>query len=429
QKRRQKMVKKQSRRSFFKKGSVAATAGAAMLSNFGSGIQAAVNNTAMSSNPSELRIENVTCAYMRGHGTHMFVKITTNQGITGYGEAMDAVNGTYYIVQNMGRMLRGRNPLDVNRLFDDIRQMGFFGGSQSGIYVSVLTGIEFALWDLAGKALGLPVYRLLGGKYRDKIRIYCDTAHSSEAPEVMAKAAVGVKEHGFTAIKFDCDWAGDPSKQDAYNWTATNGEIDRMNDQFTAVREAIGMKMDLCVDAHGRYDLPGGIQMAKMFEKHRLMWLEEPVHAENLDTLREITRQTTTPICTGENHYLAHDFRKILEKQAADILMPDLHKCGGIAEGQRIANLANLYYVPIAPHNVSSPLGTMGACHCCAAVPNFLCMEWHHISRWDRWNSLIEEEPLIQEGYVTVSEKPGIGVTPIEEEIKKTAVRGMPFFE
>jgi galactonate dehydratase len=189
------------------------------------------------------------------------------------------------------------------------------------------------------------------------------------------------------------------------------------------------MKIDLCVDAHGRYDLPSGIQMAKLFEKYRLMWLEEPVHAENLDTLREITSQTTTPICTGENHYLAHDFRKILEKKAADVVMPDLHKCGGIAEGQRIANLANLYYVPVAPHNVSSPLGTMGACHCCASFPNFLCLEWHHISRWDRWNELIEEEPLIQNGYVTVSDKPGIGVTPIEDAIKKTAVQGMPFFE
>jgi galactonate dehydratase len=423
------MASKQTRRSFMQKGAVAATASAAMLANFGDGIQAAVNKNAASSNPSALKIEKVDVAYMRGHGTHMFIRITTNQGIVGYGEAMDAVSGTYYVVKNMERLLVGKNPLDVNRLFDDIRQRGFFGGSQSGIYVSVLTGIEYALWDVAGKALGLPVYRLLGGKYRDKIRIYCDTASSSESPKDMAKAAKEVQNLGFTAIKFDCDWAGDPKKLDPYNWTASNGEIDRMNDQFTAVREAIGTDIDLCVDAHGRYDLPGGIQMAKMFEKHRLMWLEEPVHAENMDSLREITRQTSTPICVGENLYLAHDFRKVFEKKAADIAMPDLHKAGGIAEGQRIANLANLYYIPVAPHNVSSPLGTMGACHCMASVPNFLCMEWHHISRWDRWNSLIEEEPLIQNGYITVSEKPGIGVTPIEDAIKKTAIKDVPFFK
>ena len=417
-----------SRRSFFKKSTLVGTASAAMLSNFGKGLQAAVNNTPFSSNPSDLKITDIKVAYMRGHGTHLFVKIFTNQDIIGYGEGMDAVSGTYGLVNGMGRSLKGRNPLDVNRLFDDIRQRGFFHGSQSGIYVAVLTAVEIALWDLAGKALGLPIYRLLGGKYRDKLRIYCDTAHGSEAPEVMAEAAKKDVEAGFTAIKFDIDWSRDPAKHDPYNWTASNGEIDRMVYQINAVREAIGYKIDLCLDAHGRYDLPSGIQIAKAMEQFRLMWLEEPVHAENLDALREITRQTITPICTGENHYLANDFHKILEKRAADIVMPDLHKCGGLAEGQRIANLANLYYVPIAPHCVASPLGTMAACHCCVSVPNFLCLEWHWISRWERWNELAMDEPLIKDGYITVSDKPGIGITPDEDAIKKTAVPDIPFF-
>ena len=128
------MEPRETRRSFFKKSAMVGTAGTAMLANFGSDLQAAVNNTPQSSNPSALRITDLKCAYMRGHGTHLFVRISTNQGITGYGEAMDAVSGTYHLVNGMGRMLRGRNPLDVNRLFDDIRQRGFFGGSQSGIY-------------------------------------------------------------------------------------------------------------------------------------------------------------------------------------------------------------------------------------------------------------------------------------------------------
>ena len=118
------------------------------------------------------------------------------------------------------------------------------------------------------------------------------------------------------------------------------------------------------------------------------------------ESYARIRAKTTTPICGGENWYLTYGFRHPLELGAVDVIMPDLQKCGGLGEGQRIANLANLYYVPMAPHMVASPLGAMGACHCCAAVPNFLCLEWHWISRWDRWNELIEEDPLIEDGYI-----------------------------
>ncbi|CAN5874501.1 mandelate racemase/muconate lactonizing enzyme family protein [soil metagenome] len=423
-----------SRRSFLKNGIAAGVAGGAFLSTYGSTLRAAVNDAPHYSNPSALKITGIKTAFMKGHGTHMFVKLSTNQGLVGYGEAMDAVRGTYGVASgsdgwdNMSQFLVGQNPLDVNKIFEQILRQGHFGGAQSGMFVAVLTGVETALWDLAGKALGLPVYRLMGGKFRDKIRLYCDGASSSESPEHMAEAALSVKNKGFTAIKFDIDWAGDPAKKDQFNRTASNGEINRMVKQVAAVREAIGMDMDLCLDAHGRYDLPSGIRIAKEMEPFKLLFLEEPIPAENLDSLREITSQTTTPICTGENHYLAHDFRKILELKAADIVMPDLQKCGGLGEGQRIANLANLSYVPVAPHMVASPLGAMAASHCCATFSNFLCLEWHWISRWDRWNELILEEPLIKDGYITVSDKPGIGVTLNEKAIKKFAVKDAPFF-
>ncbi len=429
-----KSQKYSSRRSFLKKGLTTGMVGSLGLSAFGSELSKAVSNGPKYSNPSDLKITDIKTAYMRGHGTHMFVKLITNQDIVGYGEAMDAVRGTYGVAtgsigwDNMRQFLVGKNPLDINKIFEQILRRGHFGGAQSGMYVAVLTGIEIALWDLAGKAMDLPVYRLMGGKFRDRIRLYCDTASSSESPEDMAAAAMDVKNKGFTAIKFDIDWAGDPSKQDEFNMTASNGEIERMVKQVGAVRDAIGMNMDLCLDAHGRYDLPSGIQIAKEMEPFKLMWLEEPIPAENLDSLREITRQTKTPICTGENHYLAHDFRKILEKQAADIVMPDLHKCGGLGEGQRIANLANLYYVPMAPHMVASPFGAMAASHCCATVSNFLCLEWHWISKWDQWNELIQEDPIIEDGYISLSDRPGVGVTPDEEAIRKYAVEEAPSF-
>jgi len=423
------MEPRETRRSFFKKSAVAGTAGAAMLANFGRGLQAAVNNTPQSSNPSALRITDLKCAYYMGHGAHLFVKIFTNQDVVGYGEGMDAVNGTYHLVNGMGRMLRGRNPLDVNRLFEDIRRRGFFGGAQSGIYVAVMTAIDHALWDLAGKALGLPIYRLLGGKFRDKIRIYCDTAHGSAEPSAMAAEAVKVKDMGFSAIKFDLDWSRDPHKLDAYNMTASPGEVERMVNQVAATREAIGPYVDLCLDMHGRYDLPSGIRVARALEPYTLMWLEEPIPAENLNSYREITESTSTPIATGENHYLANDFLKILENKSVDIIQPDLHKCGGVGEGQRIGNLANLYYVPVGNHCVASPLGAMSAVHCCASFPNHLCQEWHGIGWVDRWNSLIEEGPIIQDGYITVSDNPGVGVTLNEDAVKKNAVKDLPFFE
>ncbi len=413
-----------SRRTFMK-----TAAASAALAGFGTGLDQAVEAQNRMSMPSDLQITDVTCAFYRGHGQHLFIKIHTNQDIIGYGEAMDAVRGTYHLVKELGQMLRGRNPLNVNMLFDLLRQRGFFGGSQSGVYVAVATAFDHALWDLAAKAIGVPVYQMLGGKYRDKIRIYCDTAHSTAAPEDMAAAAVDVKNMGFNAIKFDLDWAGDPGKLDEWNWTANNAEIDRMVAQVGATREAIGPHTDLCLDLHGRYDLPSSIQIAIEMEPFRLMWLEEPVHAENLEMLRKINESTSTPIATGENQYLAHDFKKILDIEAADVIQPDLQKCGGIGEGQRIANLANLFYVPMGNHCVSSPLGAMSAAHCCATFPNHLCQEWHGIGWADRWNTLIKEDPIIQNGYITIPDKPGVGVTLNEDAVKANAVPGVPFFE
>jgi galactonate dehydratase len=261
-----------------------------------------------------------------------------------------------------GERIKGKNPLDVHRLHEDIRRSGFFEGAKSGMFVAVLTAVESALWDLAGKALDLPVYQLLGGKFRDKIRVYCDTAlyqATNPAPELFAKSAREAVDMGFTAVKFDIDQRNDPNKYDPYNWTASPGELQRMYDQIAAAREAIGPKLDICVDMHGRYDLPTGKKVAKMMEPLNLMWLEEPIPAENADAYKLITESTTTPICAGENHYLALGFRPLLEIGAVDIIMPDLQKAGGLGEAQRIANLSNLYYVPFAPHMVASYLGAI----------------------------------------------------------------------
>lgn len=423
---------KNSRRSFISK-SLIAGAGLGFVSTYGNGYETAINKTSKLSAPADLKITDVKCAYIRG-GSGLFVKIYTNQGIYGCGEGADAVPGTYGLVKMFGRQLKDKNPLNVHRLFEDIRKAGFFRGAQSGMYVAVLSAIETALWDLAGKALGVPVYQLLGGKFRDKVRVYMDTAlyqNRLPQPEDFAASAREAVDMGFTAVKFDLDQANDPNKYDRYNWTASPAELQRMYDQMAATRAEVGPNIDICADMHGRYDAVTGMKVAKMLEPLGLMWLEEPIPAENIDAYKQITASTSTPICAGENHYLAYDFREMMEKGAVNIVMPDLQKVGGLGEGQRIANLANLYYTPFAPHMVASYLGAMASAHVCASVPNFMILEWQiYFHKNPMFKEIVHfDGPMVEDGFITVSDKPGIGVDINEEGMKKYAVEGVPFFE
>ena len=424
---------KSSRRDFLTKAMATGALTSLPFANYGKEYEDSINLAPKLSSPSNLKITDIKCAYIRnGHG--LFVKIYSNQDIVGHGEGVDATPGTYHLVKMFGKRLNGKNPLNVHRLFEDIRRRGFFEGAQSGMYVSVLTAVETALWDLAGKALGLPVYQLLGGKFRDKIRVYMDTAlyqSNLPEPEEFAAAAREAVDTGYNAVKFDLDQAKDPNKYDHYNWTANNAEIERMYNQMAAAREEVGPYIDICADMHGRYDAITGEKVAKILEPLNMMWLEEPIPAENTDAYKKITESTTTPICAGENHYLAHGFRPLLEKGAVDIIMPDLQKAGGLGEGQRIANLANLYYVPFAPHMVASYLGAMAACHVCASVPNFMILEWQiYFHKNPMFKEIVTfDGPMTENGFIKLSEKPGIGVEINEEGMRKYADKGVPFFE
>ena len=426
------MINSTSRRKFLSKAAIAAAITPfASLSTFGHGYEEAIDKTPKRSAPADLKITDIKCGYIRGS---VMVKVYTNQDIWGCGEGVDAIPGTYHLVKNFGARLKGKNPLNVHRLFEDIRRSGFFQGAQSGMYVAVLSAIETALWDIAGKALNLPVYQLLGGKFRDKVRVYCDTAlyqRNLPVPKDFADAALKAKNMGFNAMKFDLDQANDPNKYDAYNWTASSAELQRMYDQIAAAREAVGPKIDILVDMHGRYDAVTGQAVAKLLEPLKLLWLEEPIPAENVEAYKLITESTSTPIAAGENHYLAHGFRRMLEIGGVDIVMPDLQKCGGLGEGQRIANLANLYYTPFAPHMVASFLGAMASAHVCASVPNFLILEWQSYFHTDpMFKDIIKYDgEWVKDSFITLSEKPGIGVEINEEGMKKYAIPGIPFFE
>ena len=428
------MSKLNSRRDFLTKAALSTGAlGLSTLPTYGQGFEKAVDRASKNSIPADLKITDIKCGYIR-NGHSLFVKIYTNQDIVGHGEGVDAVPGTYHLVKMMGERIKGKSPLNVHRLFEDIRRSGFFEGAQSGMFIAVLTAVETALWDLAGKALDLPVYQLLGGKFRDKIRVYMDTAlyqNRLPKPEDFAASAREAVEMGFTAVKFDLDQANDPNKYDRYNWTASPAEVQRMYDQMAAARAEVGPNIDICADMHGRYDAATAQVVAKRLEPLNMMWLEEPIPAENVEAYKQITESTSTPICAGENHYLAHGFRRMLELGAVDIIMPDLQKAGGLGEGQRIANLANLYYTPFAPHMVASYLGAMAACHVCASVPNFMILEWQiYFHKDPMFKEIVTfDGEMVENGFITLSEKPGIGVEINEEGMRKYATAGIPFFE
>lgn len=422
---------KSSRRSFLSKTTLGITG--AMLATSYNGLATSVDRTPKSSAPSDLKITAVKCGFIRNEHS-LFVKIYTNQDIVGHGQAVDGVYGTYYVVNHLAQNhLIGKNPLNINRLQEEMRRGGLFKGAQAGMYVCVMTAIETALWDLVGKALGLPVYQLMGGKFRDKIRVYCDTAGSRLAPDEMGRRAKeDVDKYGFTAVKFDIDDRQDPNKLDQYNWSVSIPELRRMEDQIAAVREAVGENIDICVDCHGRFDEVSGMKIAKALEPYNLMWLEEPVPAEVPESYARIRESTTTPICGGENWYLTYGFRHPFEIGAVDVIMPDLQKCGGLGEGLRIANMANTYNVPFAPHMVASYLGAISSAHVCAAVPNFLILEWQiYFHENEMYKEIVDfdGEFLTKDGHIPLPNKPGLGVEINEEGMRKYATPGIPFFE
>ena len=298
-------------------------------------------------------------------------------------------------------------------------------GGTTGKVVTAATGIEIALWDTAGKILGVPVYQLLGGKYRDAVRIYCD-CHAGEAysvdhgsteygdtdayaPEAYAETARQVVDQGFTALKFDLDRPID-NDPDPFNGRLSNAAIQHKVETVEAIREAIGTEIDLAFDCHWDYSLESGKRLARKLGPYDLMWLEDVLPPENVRAQRELARSTAVPLATGENRFRVHEFTELIHEFGVDVLTPDTSTCGGLAETKAIADRAEEQYIPISPHNVCSPIGTMANVHLGAAVPNFDVLEYHalEVEWWD--DLLTRTDSFIQDGYIEVPETPGLGV-------------------
>jgi galactonate dehydratase len=362
----------------------------------------------------------------------LHVRIYSDQGLFGDGEGVDAVSGGPSIVEGFRFALIGQDPLKVEAIFERLRTSGIFSGAQGGQYIAALSAVEIALWDLAGKALGLPIYQLLGGKVRDRIRMYCDSGTDKREDPRAREFIAQIVDLGFTAAKIDIDDGADPARFDRTNWTANNTEIGHMVDKVAFMRESLPKNIDLAVDMHGRYDVGTAKRVVNELEPFQLMWLEEPVPAENVDALRDVRESARIPICCGENRYLRHGFRELLERRAVDIIMPDIQKCGGLLEARKIADMAHTYYVPIAPHCQASPMGTMASCHVLATIPNCLVLEWHWghpAERMLQWRQYVREGDIIQNGYVTVTDRPGIGLEFDDECMRKLSGQGGGWFK
>jgi L-alanine-DL-glutamate epimerase-like enolase superfamily enzyme len=381
----------------------------------------------------DIEITDIETCVIQGNFEWNIVKVHTDAGVTGIGESYRG-GAVTDIMEYTKRFLIGENPLDVERLFREmVQEMSGHGGT-TGKVVTAASGIEIALWDIAGKVLGVPVYQLLGGKYRDDVRIYADchageawetsesghvAEHGEEAYSVEAYAdeAERVADMGFTALKFDLDQPFD-NHPDPFNGRVQNEFITRKVETVEAIRDRIGYDIDLAFDIHWDYSMDSAKRLAKKLEPYDLMWLEDVVPPENMDAQREVNRATDTPLATGENRFRVHEFKDLLYDFGVDVITPDPCTCGGLAESKAIASRAEENYIAFSPHNVCGPIGTMACVHLGACIPNFSTLEYHALEV-DFWDDLhTDDEPLIQDGYIEVPEAPGLGIE-LDEDVAR----------
>jgi L-alanine-DL-glutamate epimerase-like enolase superfamily enzyme len=422
-----------------------------------------------------MRITGIHTAVVEANYDWTFVRIDADDGLSGLGECFTAP-GLTAIVRDLAPLLVGEDPRDVDRLWSKLRWGASGAGSPAGIVYNAISGMEAALWDLVGRHYGVPIHRLLGGRFRDSVRVYAD-CHAGEAlesmdatmvprparwaqepPEAIAAGALRNPEHGrayaravpdevftpelyaararqvvaelgFSALKFDLDVAT-PYQQDTASGTLTRAEVKYMVELAAAVIDAVGDEVDVAFDCHWRYQVADAQRLAHELEPLGLLWLEDPVPPENVAALRRVTASTTTPIATGENGYLRHGFREAFETGAISIAAPDIQKTGGLLEARRIADYADTHYISMAPHCIASPIGTVAAAHLAAAIPNFLALEWHGMSV-PFWEDLAAgfDGPVISGGRIKVPEGPGLGVELNLDVAREYARVGEPFFD
>ena len=341
----------------------------------------------------------------------VFVKVYTDEGIYGVGEATLEYKEKALIgaVEHIKEYLLGKDPRNIEDHWHKIYRDAYWRGG--AVLMSALSAVECALWDILGKSLGVPVYQLLGGRANDKVRIYVNGWFSGarEPEEFAAKAKEAVKR-GVTAMKWD------PFGKSYLQ--ISNADLDKALRCVGAVREAVGNSVDLLIEGHGRFDIPNAVKIARELEQFNPMLFEEPVPPDNLDALKQVKDKSPVAISAGERLYTRWDYRKMFDLAAADYIQPDISHAGGIMELKKIAAEAECRYIAFAPHNPSGPVANAATLQLAACCPNFTILEIMYSDV--EWRKDICNESLeYEDGYITIPSKPGLGIEIDEAECEK----------
>jgi L-alanine-DL-glutamate epimerase-like enolase superfamily enzyme len=433
------------RRSFLKKTALGGISLAAFMGmSAGDTLANVTSRVNRNSSPSDLKITDMRVAVV---SRKAIIRIDTNQGIYGYGEVRDGADPRYALMLK-GRIL-GLNPCNPEQIWKIIKQFGGHGRQAGGV-----CAVEMAMWDLCGKAWNVPAWQLLGGRYRDKVRMYADTPSITDEQrfrEVMKRRL----DQGFTWIKMDLMldmitdeedviinkkfWEQFPGGMGQYNLSdymnygstlhpftqvqLTDKGIDRLAGYVDRARSIIGMEMPLAIDHFGHFDYNNMIRLGKALDKYRLAFLEDMVAWFYTDQWKRITEALETPTCTGEDIFsLNGGFKKLIDEKAVDVIHPDIASSGGLLETKRIGDYAEEHGIPMAMHMAGHPITLMSSVHCAAATQNFIALEHHSVDiPW--YNDLVimtGEKPMFENGYANVPlDAPGLGVELNEDEVKK----------
>ena len=403
------------------------------------------DNVSSHGRPSDLRITDMRTATVGWNNWRFtIIRIDTNQGISGYGEVRDGASKTFALM--LKSRLIGENPCDVDRLFRKIKQFGHHARQGGGV-----CAVEMALMDLAGKAYGVPAFMIAGGKFRDSIRMYCDTPNEPTG-EAMGKKIRERIDKGFSFVKMDVgigdliDVPGALSFPPGMTKTnkimhpfthirLTDRGIGILTDYVAAVRQEVGDEVPIAADHFGHIGVEDCLRLGHALEKFNLAWLEDMVPWQYTDQWARLNRELRTPCCTGEDIYLKEGFVPLFNERAIAICHPDLATSGGILETKKIGDMAQERGISMALHMAGTPISTMASVHCAAATENFIALE-HHFSEIPYWDDFISIDgaasgsKVIQNGYIPVPTSPGLGFTLNEDAVRAHLIpEDQGFFE
>jgi galactonate dehydratase len=334
----------------------------------------------------------------------VLLQVLTDEGLVGLGDATNWPGGTIIAqaIVELSRLVVGEDPFHIERLYHRMYQaLNQIG--QTGAVIAAISGIEIALWDIVGQALGRPIYDLIGGPCRDRVRLY------SHARTPEACAALAAK--GYTAIKaYFPVGPMPPGERIGRPRAITLAQERAALEHMRACRAAVGDAVEICTDVQARYTTSAAIRLANRLREIGLLFYEEPVGAENIAALKKVRESVDVPICVGERQYTRFGFRDMIAAQAVDMIMPDVVRCGGILETKKIAAMAESYYMQVSPHNPNSPVSTLASLQVMANLPNGLLLEYVDEGNDVPWrDELLTDPPVFEEGYLSLPAKPGLG--------------------